>query len=65
MAKIIVSIDENRFAVGTEGRLADYVVMKTKEGYAGVRGRRPKLTKGRFSTVKGNKKLRAALGIEG
>ena len=65
MAKIIVETGKNTFAVGTEGRLADYVVAKVGKGYQGVRGRRPKLTKDRFPIVKGNKELRAALGIEG
>lgn len=58
----IFAIDKNRFATGTEGKLAKYVVAVGKGGkITGVRGRRPKLTKGRFQTTKANAAVRAAL----
>lgn len=61
--KQIFDIGNNKFAVGTLGKLAEYVVAKTKKGYQGVRGRRPKLDD-RFKPTKGNAELREALGIE-
>lgn len=56
----IYQIDTNRFAIGSTNKLATYVVEKKGKNYVGVRGRRPLLTKGRFSVVKGNAQLKAA-----
>ncbi len=50
----IFAIDTNRFATGTSGKLATYVVAKTKGRWHGVRGRRPMLDD-RYKPVAGTK----------
>lgn len=60
--KIICEVSKNRFAIGTLNRRADYVVQGKGKSFTGVRGQRPKLTKGRFTVVtKPTAALKAAL----
>lgn len=57
----IFAVDTNKFAIGTIGKLAKYVVKVSKGGkITGVRGRRPKLD-ARFKTTKANAAIRTAL----
>jgi len=44
----IWSLGMGRFAIGTTGQLAAYVVQTKGKAVRGVRGRRPLLTKGRY-----------------
>ena len=51
MAKTTLSIfalGDNKFAIGTIGKLAKYVVKVAGKTITGVRGRRPMLTEGRY-----------------
>lgn len=44
----IFSVGKGRFAIGTLGKLARYVVLTSGKKVRGVRGRRPLLAQGRF-----------------
>lgn len=48
----IFAISKTRFAIGTTGKLATYVVQAKGKKATGVRGRRPLLTKGRYPVAK-------------
>lgn len=48
----IFEIGKGRFATGTIGKIATYVVAQKGKKVTGVRGRRPLLEKGRYKTVK-------------
>ena len=56
----IFAIDNNKWAIGTIGKRATYVVAKLRNKFVGVRGQRPILTKGRFKTVAATPELKAA-----
>ena len=56
----IFAISKTRFAIGTIGKLATYVVATKGKKVTGVRGRRPLLTKGRYATVKPSAAVREA-----
>lgn len=47
----VFEISKGRYATGTIGKLADYVVQAKGKKVAGVRGRRPLLTKGRYAKL--------------
>lgn len=47
----IFQISATRFAVGTTGKVATYVVSVKGKKVTGVRGRRPLLTKNRYKMV--------------
>lgn len=48
----IFAISKTRFATGSIGKLATYVVQAAGKKAHGVRGRRPLLTKGRYPVAK-------------
>ena len=45
----IFAISKTRYAIGSIGKLATYVVEAKGKTVRGVRGRRPMLTKGRYA----------------
>jgi hypothetical protein len=47
----VFEISKGRFAIGTIGKLATYVVQAKGKKVTGVRGRRPRLEKGRYTLV--------------
>lgn len=51
---------KNKYAIGKTGERAQYVVMKGKGGFRGVRGVRPMLEAGRFKKVTPSAALKAA-----
>ena len=55
----IFEIGKGRFATGTIGKLATYVVLQKGKKVTGVRGRRPKLDK-RFKKVAASAAVREA-----
>ncbi len=56
----IFAISKNRFAIGTIGKLAAYVVDVKGKKVTGVRGRRPKLEKGRYERATPSAAVREA-----
>ena len=59
----IFKIGNGRFALGTVGELAIYVVAVKGKNITGVRGRRPLLTKGRYKKVSGTAEMKAAFRV--
>ncbi len=56
----IWNLGNNKFAIGTKGKAAAYVVTNRKGKVVGVRGQRPVLD-GRYKTTKATKEITAAL----
>lgn len=59
----IFQISKNKYAMGTVGKLAAYVVQTRGKKVVGIRGRRPMLEKGRFKKVVPSAAVRDALKL--